>query len=176
MAETRQDLESAILATRRRRPWLTTAVLAVLLVAILVALVLKVPAWRRIQSPVTPTRELANLKTLGLALRLHAEEHGGKFPDSVAGIEWRQNIPGLERDGLPAAVSQFHDPGTGREYKWMYYSGHTLSDPPETILAAAPFPIGKKKDRRLIVHLTAVAESVEESEFQKRIAEQAANQ
>ena len=166
-------------ATRPRRklprPWVTTAILAALLAAAAVLLLLVVPSWRKVESPVTATRELAHLKTLGLALRLHAEEHDGRFPGSIAGIEWRQNLPGLQRDGLPAAVSQFHDPATGREHRWTYYQGHTLTDPPETIVAAAPFALGKARDRRLVVRLNTVAEIINEADFQKQIAEQLAH-
>ena len=165
----------AIRRGKLSRPWLTTVALGVLLAGVVALLVLLVPTWKRIETPITSTRELANLQTLGRALRLHAEEHDGKFPGSVGGIEWRQNLPGLERPGLPAAVGQFHDPGTGREHRWMYYPGHTLADPLETILVAAPFPIGKGKDRRLVVRLNSVAEIMPESDFQKLIAEQAAN-
>ena len=168
----------ADLLLRRRKapslpPWLTTAALAALLAAAGIAAALVIPAWRRQETPITATRELANLKTLGQALRLHAEEHDGKFPKDVGGIEWRQDLPGLERAGLPAAVGMFHDPATGRPHPWTYYQGHALSDPPDTILAAAPFPVGKKKDRRLIVRLNNVAEIVDEAGFQKQVAEQA---
>ena len=167
----------ADLLPRRRKvpapPWLTTAVLVALLVTAGIMAALIIPAWKRQETPITATRELANLKTLGQALRLHAEEHDGKFPKDVGGIEWRQDLPALERAGLPAAVSMFHDPTTGRQHPWTYYQGHTLSDPPDTILAAAPFPVGKKKDRRLIVRLNDVAEIVDEAGFQKQAAEQA---
>lgn len=167
----------ADLLVRRRKapsppPWLTTAVLAALLVTAGIVAVLVVPAWRRQETPITATRELANIQKLGEALRLHAEEHGGKFPKDVGGIEWRQDLPALERAGLPAAVGMFHDPATGSQHRWTYYQGHTLSDPPDTILVAAPFPIGKKKDRRLIVRLNNVAEIVDEADFQKQVAEQ----
>ena len=155
-------MEFTAIRPRRQlpRPWVTTAVLATLLAAVGIVLLLVAPSWHRVDSPVTATRELANLKTLGLALRVHAEEHDGKFPASIAGIEWRQNLPGLQRDGLPAAVSQFHDPATGREHRWTYYQGHTL---------------GKARDRRLVVRLSAVAEIVNEADFQKQIAEQQAH-
>lgn len=170
-------MEFAAIRPCRRlpRPWVTTVILGVLLAVVGVLLLLVAPSWHKVDSPVTATRELANLKTLGLALRVHAEEHDGKFPASIAGIEWRQNLPGLQRDGLPAAVSQFHDPGTGREHRWTYYQGHALTDPPETILAAAPFALGKARDRRLVVRLSAVAEIINEADFQKQIAEQQAH-
>ncbi len=170
-------MESTAFRPRRRlpRPWLTTAILAALLAAVLAVLFLAAPSWQKTVSPVTTTRELANLKTLGLALNRHAEEHGGRFPASIDGIEWRQNLPGLQREGLPAAVGQFHDPTTGRVFLWTYYPGHTLADPAETILAAAPFAVGPGKDRRLVVRLNSVAEIISESDFQQQIARQASD-
>ncbi len=159
---------TVVFARKKAPPWATTAVLGVLLVVLGVMLARLAPAWKREGAPVTAARELAKLQTLGRALRSHAEEHDGKFPGAISGIEWRQNLPGLERAGLPAEVSQFHDPETGRAHAWRYYPGRTLSDPPETILVAAPFPVGEHKDQRLVVRLNAVAEMVAEGEFQRQ--------
>lgn len=116
--------------------------------------------------------ELARLKMLGRALRLHADEHDGKFPTAISEINWRQNMPGMDWNGLPAAVSRFHNPETGKVSDWLYYAGHTENDPPETILAAAPETLGKGKDRRMVVRANGVAEIVAEADFLRPVAEQ----
>ena len=114
--------------------------------------------------------ELAHLKMLGRALKLHADEHEGKFPAAIADIQWRQNMPGMDWAGLPAAVSRFHNPETGKVSDWLYYPGHTENDPPETILVAAPVALGKARDRRMVVRVDSVSEIIEEGEFQRQVA------
>ena len=52
-------------------------------------------------------------KMLIHALKLHADEHEGKFPTAISEIEWRQNLPAMKWAGLPAAVSRFHNPESG---------------------------------------------------------------
>jgi hypothetical protein len=159
--------------TKESRPWLATAVLAgalVLGVAVLLALLL----FRGRTAPDNSTAELAHLKMLDTALKLHAEEHGGKFPPSIGDIDWRQNLPGMNWAGLPAAVSQFHDPATGALMKWDYYPGHTDADPPQTILAASPVPVGGGgKDQRLVARLDGTAEAIDEATFEFEIKVQA---
>ena len=95
---------------------------------------------------------------LGRALTLHAEEHDGRFPPSIADIEWRQSLPGMKWDGLPAAASRFHHPDTGRISEWLYYPGKTETDPPDTILAAAPVAVGPEGASR--IHWPSAANSL----------------
>ena len=160
--------------TAAARPWLGTAVLAAALAVGLGLLVVLLVVSRRRPPPETSTDELAHLKMLGLALKLHADEHGGKFPPTIADIDWRQNVPGMKWAGLPAAVSRFHDPATGMLMKWAYYPGHTDADPPPTILAASPIAVGLEKDKRLVARLDGTAEVIDEATFQFEIKAQRA--
>jgi hypothetical protein len=151
------------------RPWLGTAFLAGALLigmGVFAALVL---LRARPAAPDASTVELAHLKMLGTALKLHAEEHGGKFPPTVADIDWRQNLPGMQWAGLPAAVSRFHDPATGSLMKWSYYPGHADTDPPQTILAASPVPVGADKSQRLVARVSGAAEAIDEATYQFEI-------
>ena len=116
--------------------------------------------------------QLAHLKLLGRALKFHADEHDGKFPSSIAEIEWRQSLPGMNWAGLPAAASRFHHPDTGRISEWLYYQGKTESDPPETILAASPVAVGPGGSKRLVVRLSNVAEVIPEEDFQRQTSGQ----
>lgn len=159
----------------RGGPWTTTwrgtALLAGLLALAAAALLWRAP-WRT-EAPVPvegdrQTAELAHLKMLGEALRLHADEHEGHYPATVGDIEWRQGRPGLEAGGLPAVASRFHT-DNGRVMDWLYYPGHTIADAPETILAASPVAVGPNKDHRMILRLSNVTEVVPESEFQRQI-------
>ena len=109
---------------------------------------------------------------LGHALKLHADEHEGKFPASIADIQWRQTMPGMDWNGLPAAASRFHHPADGRVMDWLYFPGYTENDPPETILVASPVALGPQGDRRMVVRLDGVADVVPESDFQRQVAEQ----
>jgi hypothetical protein len=153
------------------RPWLDTVLLGAALVmglGLLIALL-----FSRGGPPAdSATDELAHLKMLGTALKLHAEEHGGKFPPSIADIDWRQNLPGMQWAGLPAAVSRFHDPASGVLMKWSYYPGHTDSDPPQTILAASPVPVGADNDKRLVARVNGTAEAIDEATFEFEIKRQ----
>lgn len=159
---------------RHRPGWQGLAALAVILG---VALALWLEIMPRLVNPIHPAAtdnrlasELANLKLLGLALRLHADEHDGKFPPAISEINWRQTQPGLQRDGLPAAASRFHNPETGRASEWLYYPDRPETDPPETILAASPVAVGPQKDKRLVVRASGVAEILPETDFQRETA------
>lgn len=159
---------------RRRAPWRGLAGLALALGAALMV-------WQTVLPHlVHPPRvmpgdgnglasQLAHLKLLGRALTLHADEHDGKFPPSIAEIEWRQTLPAMEWAGLPAAASRFHHPDTGRISEWLYYPGRTESDPPETILAASPVAVGPNHGKRLVVRLNNVAEIIAEEDFQRQV-------
>ena len=165
---------------RRRTPWRGLLVLAL-------ALGLALMIWQTVLPRVVrPAREapaedgnrlatqLAHLQLLGRALKLHADEHDGKFPPSITEIEWRQTMPGMKWAGLPAAASRFHHPDSGRTSEWLYYQGRTEADPPETILAASPVAVGPGGGKRLVVRLNDVAEIIPEEEFQRQTGEQAA--
>ena len=159
---------------RRRAPWRGLAVLALVLGAALMVWQTVLPRIVR-PAPAAPgdgnrlATQLAHLKLLGRALTLHADEHDGKFPASIAEIEWRQTLPAMEWAGLPAAASRFHHPDTGRVSEWLYYAGKTESDPPETILAASPVAVGPGGSKRLVVRLDNVAEIISEKDFQEQV-------
>ena len=154
--------------------WRGTALLVGLLVLAAAVLLWRAPWWT--EPPATArddgplAGELAHLKMLGLALRLHADEHDGHYPASVADIEWRQGKPGLEADGLPAVASRFHA-DNGRAMDWLYYPGHTTGDPADTILAASPVALGPDKSHRLVLRLSNAAEIMPEGEFQRQVGQ-----
>ena len=159
---------------RRLRPsWQGVALLFVVLGAALAIWLTLLPRLTRPTHPVSSSTEklateLAHLKMLGHALALHAAEHDGKFPPTISEIHWRQNLTGMDWDGLPAAVSRFHCPEDGHISEWTYYPGKLESDPPETILAASPITVGPHGDQRLVVCISGVAEVIPEGEFRQR--------
>ena len=154
-------------------PWRRMAEVAVALV-LLDALCQIGIAWLD-HTPASPpddqqAMELAHLKMLAHALKLHADEHEGRFPTAISEIEWRQNLPAMKWAGLPAAVSRFHDPASGVVSDWLYYKGRTENDPPDTILVAAPMASGQGKDQRMIARVNDVAEVIAEADFQRQTA------
>ena len=168
-----QPLAQQIRGRRRHPVWQGAALLFVALGVALALWAKILPALVQPSRPVSDdtqrlATELAHLNALGHALRLHAEEHDGRFPPAISEIHWRQSMPGMDWDGLPAAVSRFHHPDNGRVLEWLYYRGHTEADPPETILAASPVAVGGKKDRRLVVRANGVAEIIPEEDFQQK--------
>ncbi len=162
---------------RRSTPWRGLAALCLVLGAALMVWQTVLP---RLLRPVRAVAvdddrlatQLAHLQLLGRALRLHADEHNGKFPPSISEIEWRQTLPGMGWAGLPAAASRFRHPDTGRINEWLYYQGKTESDPPETILAASPVAVGPGGSKRLVVRLSNVAEVIPEEDFQRQTGDQ----
>ena len=159
--------------------WRNTLLLLALIVVLLAGFFLKRSPERSpsaagaVNSQPDPRAgELARLKMLGHALKLHADEHEGKFPASIADIQWRQTMPGMGWDGLPAAASRFRRPEDGKVMDWLYYAGHTENDPSETILVASPVALGPQGDQRLVVRLDGVADVIAESEFQRQVGEQ----
>ncbi len=160
---------------RGKRPWWLTAVQAAVL-ALLALVFFQFALPRSRESDLSPATgdpgamELAHLKMLAHALKLHADEHEGKFPTAVSEIEWRQNLPAMKWAGLPAAVSRFHDPASGVVSDWLYYPGHTENDPPDTVLVAAPVASGTAKDHRMVARVNDVAEVIAEADFQRQTA------
>ena len=159
------------------RPWTTTWRGTALLAAGLVAVGTALLAWSPWNTP-APTEandgerlagELAHLKMLGHALRLHADEHDGRYPASIADIEWRQSQPGMDAGNLPAVASRFHPADTGKAMDWLYYAGHTETDPADTILVASPVPVGAHQDQRMVTRISNVTEVLAESEFQRQV-------
>ena len=159
--------------------WRITLLLTALLTVLILGLVLKRPPEKPPAAAASTNSqadaradELARLKMLGHALKLHADEHEGKFPASIADIQWRQTMPGMDWSGLPAAVSRFHHPADGRVMDWLYYAGYTENDPPGTILVASPVALGPQGDQRMVVRLDGVTDVIPESDFQRQVAEQ----
>ena len=150
-----------------RSAWQGVALLFVVLGAALAIWLTVLPRFAKPAQPLSSpaermATELAHLKMLGHALELDAAEHDGKFPPTIADIHWRQNLPGMDWNGLPAAVSRFHHPDGARISEWTYYPGKTEADPPETILAASPVAVGPHRDQRLVVYVNGVAEAIPE--------------
>ena len=153
--------------------WRGTALLAVVLAAVVAALLVRAP-WKNQEASALAgedrvASELNHLAMLGHALRYHADEHDGHYPATVGDIEWRQTKPGLEANGLPAVASRFHHPETRRVMDWLYYPGRTTSDPAETVLVASPVAFGANKDRRMVTRVGNVTEVVAESDFQRQV-------
>ncbi len=152
--------------------WRGTALLLILLAAAVAALLIRAP-WKE-SAPVSAdgdrlSGELSHLKLLGHALRLHADEHDGRYPASIGDIEWRQSQPGMGSDGLPAVASRFHHPDNGKVMDWLYYAGHTEADPADTILVASPVAFGANQDRRMVTRISNVTEILPESDFQRLV-------
>ena len=161
-----------------KKPWTATWRGTALLAAGLAAVVAALLAWAPWKEPAAPANaddterlagELAHLKMLGRALRLHADEHDGRYPASIADIEWRQSQPGMDAGNLPAVASRFHPTEAGKAMDWLYYAGHTESDPAETILVASPVPVGIHQDQRMVTRLSNVTELLAESDFQRQV-------
>ena len=153
--------------------WRGTALLTAVLAAVVAVLLVWAPWTDRGPTPADGDRvssELAHLTMLGRALRYHAEEHGGRYPATVGDIEWRQAKPGMEANGLPAVASRFHHPESRKVMDWLYYAGHTQSDPAETILVASPVAFGANGDQRMVTRVSGVTEILSESDFQRQIA------
>ncbi len=154
--------------------WRGTALLLTLL-GVVVVLLLKWAPWKEASTvPLDGDRlsgELAHLKMLGHALKLHADEHDGRFPASIGDIEWRQAQPGMDANGLPAVASRFHHPDTNKVMDWLYYPGHLESDPAETILVASPVAFGVNQDRRMVTRISNVTEVLAEGDFQRQVGQ-----
>ena len=67
-------------------------------------------------------------------------------------------------------ASRYHA-DNGRVMDWLYYPGHTNTDPADTILAASPVPLGKDKNHRLVLRLSNAADVLSEGEFQRQIGQ-----
>ena len=103
------------------------------------------------------SRNVAEFKMVGLALREYAETHQGEFPAAISD---------LSLESLPAAFRQFQDPATKQPIDWLYYPGHTVHDPPATLLAASPHPVYYQK--RLVMGVDAIVRLTDEDAFQKQ--------
>ena len=116
------------------------------------------------RSPVTVQRD--RLGHVWLALQQYAGDHDGRFPPSISDLD---PFP------LPPEARQFHDLTTGQPSDWLYYPGHTVHDPPGTVLAAFPVPVVEREwfvirvEHRVLTSIGTPTEYIPEAEFQQRL-------
>jgi len=107
--------------------------------------------WFRLEEARASARQTVcvhNLKFLSTSLSRYAEEHGGRYPGRLADL-WPQYIVNLEDlvcpevraaclrgHGVPHPFPENPDADTlERLSSYAYVPGHTVSDPPDTVIA-----------------------------------------
>ena len=106
------------------------------------------------------TRELSDMKQVGLAMRLYASDHNGKFPPSLNDLfpdylQYKKMVYSYSHDDEPPEPM-------------IYYSGYDDSDASADVIVLSsprPFP-SSNGDRRVIVHGDSSGVIIPESEFQ----------
>lgn len=122
------------------------------IVALLASLLL--PALTRAKSKAKSARCLSNLRQIGLALTLYADQNGGRLPaaEKIPSRPVNTNAPlpaiqTLLREHLSGAVGVFRCPGDrerwfereGTSYEWEYiFNGKRLED----LQPDGPIPVG----------------------------------
>jgi hypothetical protein len=105
---------------------LRLAVVVLLVISLLAGL----PTVSNIKSPAT--KQCQMVMQIRMNLLMYADDHEGKLP---------ARLFDLSPTYLQGDQWQFRDPDTRKMSEWIYYPGHTMHDPPDTILAASPVPV-----------------------------------
>jgi hypothetical protein len=87
-----------------------------------------------------------NIRQIGIALQLYAEDHGGSLPSAFSAL-----APGyIAADDLSRL--KYRPPGSQQESEWLYFPRPLLRDvPDDAILAASPAPERHKGSLQRIV-------------------------
>jgi len=107
--------------------------------------------------------QFSNLKQLGLAARIYAADHEGKFPDKLPDVF---TIIPNER------LHRFKDPKTNELHDWYYCPGYKDSDPANTILAFSPPVTYSNRPQRIVVFVDDSVSFMEEPKFMILLREQ----
>lgn len=107
------------------------------------------------------TSVMANLKQIGLALRMYASDHREALPASLDDLK-----PYI---GDNPALFLCADPATGKQQRFLYRSGVGASDAPDTIVAATPFV---SDGRRIVLRLDGSVEAMSEETFGQKVSDQ----
>lgn len=141
-------------------------ILLSILAVIIIGLFLPVYSDVNLLTPTTLARH--RIGHLGLELMRYADEHDGNFPGQLSDLQTNQ-LPDSDE------IRQFRDSVSKVPRPWLYFAGHKVSDPPQTILAAAPLPTDDEKrgiwsvaQRRVIWTVAGRTDAILESEFQQR--------
>ena len=136
-----------------KRIWII--ILSGILVFVLLGFVLPLCPSRSRVAPMTI--ELAHIKHLGLLLYTFSDNNAGKFPKSLKDISL---------DTFPIEIRQFRDPVSKKLSDWIYYSGYSISDPGDRILATSSLVISSDKRTRVVLFLDMSARIMKEQDFQ----------
>ena len=115
--------------------------------------------------------QLSRIKALGLVLDFYAETHNGKFPDKLADLAGQISNDTSSVTFDPDLL-YFYDPETHKPSDWIYFPGHILREPADTILAASPVMVWANRQIRLVLRFGTDCEIANESDFQEQIKKQ----
>ena len=99
-------LSLVVIAMQRGAKGVVSAIVVIVIVCILASMML--PALSRAKAKASRISAISNLKQIGLAARLYANDHGGKFPNSFEEM----------RDEL-VTDKVLTDPSTGQRFVWI---------------------------------------------------------
>jgi hypothetical protein len=111
------------------------------------------PVFGAVRERSLDAKSLANGRSIALACRLYADDHGGNFPPDLAAL-----VPDYVPD-LAALTSPRAPDKTDVGYE--YTPGLNVSDPPGTVLLRDKFPsrqINRAFERRAVIHLDGQGE------------------
>jgi hypothetical protein len=150
------------------------AIVTLAVIAGLVVAWLLLPPFGEVSKRGTNTVSVAHGKQVWQALRLYANDHGDRLPES---------LQQLSPDYLPGALGDYEycdrNYRSPRRHPWLYFPRPALSAAPQThILFAAPFavPFGEPpKQRRLVFYCSSEFDNILEDDYQSRVARELSN-
>jgi hypothetical protein len=142
-----------------------------------VLLILGLPAvLLTLQPPMHgPTKHLKNYmraRDIAMICRIHAGEHGGNFPSSLAALD-----PPIEQQ--VSARWQYFDYDSDRPYDWLYFPGAKTADGEKRVVVASPTASTKRAaatSERIVAFADGHAEWWPESDFQAFLRQLAVEQ
>jgi len=104
-----------------------------------------------------------NAKILTVGMEMYAMDNDGKYPPDLRVLETQGYIPSYDRLRYTESKGKV-------KHDWIYLDGYSNTDPPSTILIAAPIPTTDGK--RVVSFLDGSARPMREAQFQSEIRTQ----
>jgi prepilin-type N-terminal cleavage/methylation domain-containing protein len=160
------------LATAAARRGFTVAEMLVVVGILVVVALLLMPMVTKARDASRGANCLSNLRRLGLAFRLYAQDHGGKLPDPAESeIPWEQSLNRyVTFDTFRCPGDHELAPATGSSYDWRdtgdaltSLAGRTFAEPlrDHAVLVFDALPGWHEKNRMNVSYTDGSAQSVD---------------
>ncbi len=135
----------------------------------LVVVGLSLPVFGRVGVKGLQTKNLRNAKQLGLATKLYAMDHGGRFPMHLSELT-PEYIPALSLDQLLYEAKAGDEKQPRLKYDWLYFGAFFDEAHPPSLLIASPHVIKDGvKHKRVVIYANGSGSIVKDDEYEAEL-------